>query len=365
MTHSYTFEVRTLNIPFKFSYEHNLAQRMKTDTSILILTLNNFICVGESAPRDYVTGETTGNMDAQIKKYLPTVIDQFDGSLISLKTALNYIPDTYPALRCLIESSLISYILQSTNTNIFDLFKVKSNLELSYTAPITGGSETMFQKTVQLAAHRQIKDIKLKINSSAQTNIERVKYLKKVCGDDIKIRMDGNEIWSYEQAKDQIPQLIDLGVSCFEQLFPREDIESYDKAFKTWGNSCEFIVDESITSVESAHQLIARKNVHGACLKIAKNGGLIQTIALANLLKEHDLSIRLGCHVGECSYLTLLGVVFASIHQPMDIEGALGTLLLDHDPFYPNIMVNNQGVINVDDHFKSTIGQSMLFKYSF
>ena len=360
--HNYSFELIILNIPFKYSYEHNLASRSVTDSLILVLSLNDRVCVGETTPRSYVTGESTTTMPSLVAKYLPIVLSQFDDTLIGLPNALDLLPRSQTALKCLIESALINYLVQYTNSSIFNLFEANKDKVLNYSAPITGGSKKTFEQMALLAAKNRMENIKLKIVSSPEDNLSRVLHLKQLCGEDSKIRMDGNEIWTFEQAKKEVPKLIEAGVSCFEQLFHKDDVKSYDQAFREWGADCELIVDESITDKNSLNQLISNKNIHGACLKISKNGGLLQSLEMAKILKENNLSIRLGCHVGECSYLSLLGLVFAVLAEPIDLEGALGPLLLDYDPFSPNITFGSGGEIHVTEEFRSKFGTDMTFR---
>lgn len=360
--HKYSYTLKHLSIPFAFNYEHNLYKRAATDSTLLFLTLNDYLCVGESTPREYVTGESTSNMPALAEQYVSAVLDRFDGTFSGINTALTVIPDSFPALRCLIESSLLSYLVQSTGKNLFSLYQAEMDTTLIYSASITGGSEKSFQQMAMMAAKNQMKRMKLKLTSDSKQNLSRVQFLKEICGDDVTIRMDGNEIWDFDQAKRELPQLIDAGVSCFEQLFPKQDETSIQKAFNEWGNDIELIADESITDRASVQRLIETRNVHGACLKIAKNGGLNQTLAIAQILTENDLSVRLSCHVGETSYLSALGAVFATLTHPIDLEGALSPMLLQHDPFHPNIQFGLGGELKIDEAFRSKLGAGMRFE---
>lgn len=358
---SYSFKTLHLKIPFRYNYTHHLAKRSTTDSILLFLTLNNIVCVGETTPRQYVTGETTLAMPVLIKEYLPKVLAKFEASIQGLSIALQIIPPSYTALRCLLESALLNYLVQTTNKSLFQLFDVPLNQTFHYTASITGGTDKAFQQIAHLTAKYKMQRIKIKLTPKPEDNLSRVLYLKQLCGENINIRVDGNEIWTFDQAKKEVPQLIEAGVSCFEQLFHRDDATSYDNAFKEWGQDCEFIVDESITNIDSMKDLIIQNNVHGVCLKIAKNGGLIQSLEMARILKENQFSIRLGCHVGECSYLTLLGLVFAGLTNPIDLEGALGNNFLEYDPFIPNITFGVGGKIRLSESFCSKFQHGLEF----
>jgi muconate cycloisomerase len=358
----YHYKVIHLEIPFNFSYSHNLANRAKTDSIILKLNYKGIISFGECCPRPYVTNESSANFSDKVAKYLPSVLNDFDDSISSLTKSLEHLPDSDTALKCLIESTLIYYLIKKIGKNIFEIFNLEKNYSFTYTAPLTGGSKKAFERMTFLAEKYKMKNVKIKLTNSKEDNISRVLFVKKVFGNDVKIRMDGNEIWNYRKASNEIPYLIDAGVSCFEQIFSKKAVNDYLKTIDRWGDNCEFILDESITTVESANELIETKHAHGACIKISKNGGFLQSIEIAKRLKENNLSVRLGCHVGETSYLSLLGLVFSMVTNPSELEGALSSVLLEYDPFTPKVLFQTGGLLNVNQEFKNKYGKEINFK---
>lgn len=345
------YEIKKVNIPFTFSYSHHLAKRSFTDSVILsLIDEHGRISYGECTPREYVTGETVNSVIADLKPFLKISLQIFDGKFESVEASLNHIPENRNAMRCLIESALISSLCQ--NKNIFKLFDINEERKLIYTAPLSTGSVAKSEEFLKMYSLLKMKRVKLKVSEHLDDNIERIKLTKKYLGDDVDIRMDGNEIWNFEESKKQLPAILDLGVNCFEQLYPKNDRDSCKKAFKEWGNRCSFIVDESMTTLTDLENLTHSDYIQGANLKISKNGGLLQTLKFAKSLDAAGKSVRLGCHVGESSYLSLLGIVFNCIFtKSKDVEGCYGDYLLKWDLFQPSLKFKIGGDFIVDKKF--------------
>ncbi len=350
-----SFKAFHLQIPFRYSYEHNLAKRLTTDTVILELVDTGGVKVyGEATPRSYVTGESSKQLIADLPLYLPQVLERFDGQFESIEDALLALPGNLLAMRSLIEGALLNWISAVEDKTLFDIFNIQDDQTLIYSAPITSGSTLIFEKMVRFFSANNMTRIKLKLTPDREENIQRVHYIKEHFPGDIDIRVDGNEIWSYQNAQEQMGDLINLGVSCFEQIFHRDDKSAYQKAYENWGDDCQLIVDESITDHLSCDTIINASYLHGANLKICKNGGILNALSMADRLRDAGKTVRLGAHVGEASLLTLQGIIFASrFKDQLDIDGAFGDYLLQEDPFSPSLKFGAKGKLKVDSEFRA------------
>lgn len=352
----FTCKTKHLQVPFKMSYNHNLAKRLTSDSVLLKITdQQGFSGFGEATPRYYVTGEDSVSMIKTFKQNKEKYFAPFDGTIESISACSNLINPKLTSLQSLIQGVLLDYLCAIKDCTIFDLFDINQEKIINYTASITGGSDKLFKKMVQLYAQNKMKQVKLKVEKDPVLNIERIQYVKANMGDDVMIRMDGNEIWDFNEAKHQIPRLIDEGVTCFEQLFHKDDWIANKRCHEEFGQFAEFIVDESLTSNNSLEKILSMDSIHGANLKISKNGGLLQCLEMAKQLEAHGKSIRLGAHVGETSSLTLNGITFSLLISKMkEIEGAAGDNLLSYDPFQPSLKFGYKGNINADSTFLRT-----------
>ena len=339
-----------LQISFKGgSYEHHLAKRNTTDSVIMVIEDTNGIQgIGECCPRDYVTFETYESVVENVKELAPTIISHFDGSLASISNALAFVPDAMPSVRCLFETALLTYFMRKNQKNLFDVLGVLQQKTLTYSAAFDSGEATTFEKMGQFYSALQFKSAKLKIHSDNEINKQRILRIRELLGNHTPIRLDGNEIWEWHKNRYEMEALVDLGIRCFEQPFPKEDVSSCAAFRKYFGNAIELIADESVTTLASAQFHATKEYFTGVNLKISKNGGYFRALEIAQLFQEQNKTVRLGCHVGETSLLSLWGILFATAFSNLkDQEGAFGTHILTEDPFQPSIRSGIEGKIEL------------------
>ena len=95
---------------------------------------------------------------------------------------------------------------------------------------------------------------------------------------------------------------------------------------------CDLIADESLLTLEDAEELIAAGSVRVLNIRVAKNGGLLPALGIAQKALAAGLDVQLGCLVGETSILTAAGVAFLeACPRVRFVEGAFGTRLLRTD----------------------------------
>jgi L-alanine-DL-glutamate epimerase-like enolase superfamily enzyme len=101
-----------------------------------------------------------------------------------------------------------------------------------------GGIALGFQPAQSLAEEAQgyvergYKAVKLRLGDNVKNDIERVKHVRKVLGDDIDILADANTAYTIAQARRVLPVLADIQAGWLEEPFACNDFASYREAAK-------------------------------------------------------------------------------------------------------------------------------------
>jgi len=101
-----------------------------------------------------------------------------------------------------------------------------------------GGISLGYQPNESLAEEAQsyiaqgYKAIKLRLGDSARADIERVKHVRKVIGDEIDILTDANTAYTMDDARRVLPVLADIQAGWLEEPFACSDFHSYREAAK-------------------------------------------------------------------------------------------------------------------------------------
>jgi L-Ala-D/L-Glu epimerase len=171
--------------------------------------------------------------------------------------------------------------------------------------------------------------IKVKLGTTKEKDVERIQKIRRAIGDDLPIRTDANQGWSYKTAVDTLRALEPMGIEYCEQPIAHWDYENFSRLRQN--TSIALMADESLFDHHDAFKLASM----GCCdyfnIKLAKSGG-IHTALKINAVGE---SAGIPCMVG-CMTETRLGLTAAAhlvsacsniIYADLD-----GHLFLQEDP---------------------------------
>jgi muconate cycloisomerase len=170
--------------------------------------------------------------------------------------------------------------------------------------------------------------LKILVGKIERENVERVKLIRSLFGDQMEIRIEANGKWNLKQAISNIEKLQRFNISGVEQPVAANDIEGMQEIRHKTG--IPVIVDESMCSLSDAKNLIDM----GACdiinIKISKCGGLLRSKQIRNFALSRNVRCQVGAHVGETSILGKAGLHFAMTTQDLFCFEGYSQLLFEN-----------------------------------
>jgi muconate cycloisomerase len=103
----------------------------------------------------------------------------------------------------------------------------------------------------------------------------------------VKFKADANAGWTPGQAKEFLEGVKDSRLSFIEQPIAKNDIDGLAKL--TGGTKLLISVDESLTGMGRAQQIVAKKAATVFSIKSSKNGGPLRSKALCELAASHGI----------------------------------------------------------------------------
>jgi L-alanine-DL-glutamate epimerase-like enolase superfamily enzyme len=164
--------------------------------------------------------------------------------------------------------------------------------------------------------------LKLKLGARDGLDVERVRAVHAVTN--APLQVDVNEYWTFDEARDALPQLAELGVEYCEQPLPAGDP---DGARLKRESPIPIYVDEDCHRLEDVHACAER--AHGINIKLAKTGGIREAIRMAHAAQALGLRVMLGCML-ESGLGIAAAAQIASLCDHVDLDG---NLLLAEDPW--------------------------------
>jgi L-Ala-D/L-Glu epimerase len=278
---------------------------------------DNVVGYGEGAPVDY-WGETPESLLAFLENEAPALIggDPFALEYVEQRLALR--PGEQGAKQAL-DGALHDWVGKRLGQPVWRL------LGLSPTSPATSytiGIDSL-PGTVDRTRRAEGYEV-LKVKVGGPDDLARLEAVRENSG--ARIRIDGNEGWTLETARELMPRLRELEVEFVEQPFPVADLDSY-RALRELRERIPVILDESVKSLPDVAK--AAGIADGINIKLAKSGGIREALRMIHAARALDLQVMIGCMI-ESELGIAQAAQIASLVDYVDLDGHL---LISNAPF--------------------------------
>ena len=275
-------------VPFRIAtgtlyYAQNLFIRIETDAGLT--------SVGECSAFPMITGETQATCFEMAKEF---------ARIWKNKDALNIADrlkelDDFTAFNATVKSAfdMALYDLAAKKQKL-PLYKFlngsKNLLETDLTIGIEEPEE--MAKTALAFKNKGVRIIKVKLGKDGKTDIRRVQMIRDAVGDSIKIRIDANQGWDFETAKDVLVKLGDCRIEFCEQPL-RQWNDSLLPALRKI-SPIPIMADESIFNHHDALRLIRANACDYVNIKFAKSGGIAEALRINAVCSDHQVPCMMG-----------------------------------------------------------------------
>lgn len=184
-----------------------------------------------------------------------------------------------------------------------------------------------------------VKIIKIKLGKNGEEDITRVQKIRAAVGPSIKLRADANQGWDYPTALKTLEAIASFDIQFCEQPMHKK----YDPLLPELKSKVKvpIMADESVFDHYDAERLIKSHSCDFINIKLAKSGGILEAINIADTAAQYNMPCMLGGMVESRLALT------AKVHLAMANKNLqfydLDTCLLGHlhDPVIGGARYNN------------------------
>jgi L-alanine-DL-glutamate epimerase-like enolase superfamily enzyme len=134
--------------------------------------------------------------------------------------------------------------------------------------------------------------LKVKLGKSATDDVERVKQIRAAVGNDMKIRIDANQGWSFDAAVFALQSMEDMGIEFCEQPMRTWHDDRLPELMQL--SPVKIMGDESIYNHHDARKQIKTKSCDYINIKLAKSGGICEAIKIHDLAARHNIPCMMG-----------------------------------------------------------------------
>jgi L-alanine-DL-glutamate epimerase-like enolase superfamily enzyme len=134
--------------------------------------------------------------------------------------------------------------------------------------------------------------LKVKLGKNAVEDVSRIKMIRETVGNELKIRIDANQGWSFDDAVFAL------------QALSKYDIEFCEQPMRTWYDDrlpelmklspVKIMADESVYNHHDARKQINSGSCHYINIKMAKSGGIFEAKKIHDIAAEKGIACMMG-----------------------------------------------------------------------
>ena len=308
-------ELRASIVTLRLAERFGIARGSRTEQRVVSVELeaDGAIGRGEAAPI-YYRGETAESALAFLERVEPPD-DPF-----ALEAALAGVADDDAAGRCALDGALHDWVGRKLGVPVWRLLGLSR--EATPVTSYTIGIDSLEGTRGRARRAREFRALKVKVGGAE--DLVRLEAVRAETG--APMRVDANEGWTLESARELLPALVELGVELVEQPFPAADLESF-RALRETQPRPPVIVDEGCHDLGDV--AAAAEYADGINIKLAKSGGLREAVRMVHAARALGLRVMLGCMI-ESQLGIAPAAQIASLADWVDLDGHL---LLADEPF--------------------------------
>jgi L-alanine-DL-glutamate epimerase-like enolase superfamily enzyme len=312
-------ELRTTTRTLELAEEFGIARGSRTNQTVVQVELEHEGLVGRGeASAVYYRGESVDAVVEFLSATAPPLVGDDPFALEAIEERLEDV-DGVTGGKAALDGALHDWIGRRLGVPLWRL------LGLSPEAPPTSfsiGFDSVDGTRDRVRRAREFRSLKVKVGGAEDlARLEAVREESQA-----PLRVDANEGWTLESARELMPELIRLGVEFVEQPFPAGDLDSFN-ALKELHPRLPVIVDEGCHDLADVAPVAGYAD--GINVKLAKSGGVREAVRMIHAARALDLHVMVGCMV-ESQLGVAPAAALASLADWVDLDGHL---LLADQPF--------------------------------
>jgi L-alanine-DL-glutamate epimerase-like enolase superfamily enzyme len=181
--------------------------------------------------------------------------------------------------------------------------------------------------------------IKIKLGSDAETDVERVKQIRQVCGDQIILRIDANQGWSFDEAVFVLQAISGFNIEFCEQPMRKWNDHLLPDLMAL--SPIPIMADESVFDRHDAQRMIDTESCHFVNIKFAKSGGLLEALEINRICERSHIPCMIGGMLESRMALTAFAHFASATNNIIFYD--MDTCMLGHkiDPVSGGVTFNN------------------------
>ena len=258
------------------------------------ITTDEGICgFGEAAPFKPVTGEDEKTVTAALVAFREALTGTDPLDIAGAHITMERCSSGDPGAKCAVDIALYDIASKASGLPLYRYLGGKSN---KIVTDVTIGIDepSAMAAKAKSWADKGFRILKVKTGRDAQSDLEAIRLIREAVGEDILIRIDGNQGYDPDNCIALLPEFKRFGIKAIEQPVDKMDIEGLARVRRASG-SIQIMADESVHGPDDAARLCSAGAVDVMNIKLMKCGGIHEALKINSTAEAHGVSCMVGC----------------------------------------------------------------------
>ncbi len=300
---------------------------------VRVRTQCGLVGLGEATISGLWSGETQAGSVAAIADYLaPPLIGLDPRDIATIRRQMDFMIKLNPFTKAAVEMAMWDIAGKSVGLPVYQLLggqvRDRIRIKLVVWARDLPGSQAMAEEHLKLG----VSCIKVKTGLDPETDIARVRLVRKTIGPTMPLTIDSNCGWTVQQAKYCLRQLEDCQLLLAEQPISAGDPAALAEVRAS--TSIPIMADESVFTLQDAWQLTTHRAADILSIYPGKHGGIAGTAEIVAVAKAAGLRCTIGSNlelgIGTAAMLHV-AAAFPEIDTDSFPADTIGPFYHDHD----------------------------------
>lgn len=166
----------------------------------------------------------------------------------------------------------------------------KKDIETDLTIGIDS-PENMAKKAIQFKADG-VRMIKIKLGRKGPEDVQRVRLIRAAVGEEMILRLDANQGWDFDTAREALQQMAPLNIQFCEQ--PMRTYNDPRLPELRQSVPIKLMADESVFNHHDALRLVTAEACDYVNIKFAKSGGILEATRINAVCEQHRIPCMMG-----------------------------------------------------------------------
>ena len=277
-------------IPLKISYT------TMTDCPAVFLKISTdegIFGYGEAAPFAPVTGETPDTVLSVLKLFAPQLIGADPLDIAGIHAMMDTCIYSNGSAKCAVDIALYDIASKTAGLPLYRYLGGSSNTVVTDVTIGMDEPAVMAERAMEWIG-KGFRILKLKTGLDPAADLEAIRLIRRAAGEDVLIRIDGNQGYKAETLLAILPELAALGVMAVEQPLPYWDIDGLARVRASAGKVA-VMADESLHGPHDAMRLCQAKAADTLNIKLMKCGGIYPALAIDSIAERSGVNCMVGC----------------------------------------------------------------------